>query len=151
MANALTLTAAALPSAVAGTTNPFNVAPGAFRSGYTFSQVTGLKSGGEANGFNSAAYTYTLVGVPGVGDTIANAELLKGVEAGSRLAALLTISYATQADLDATLAAMGFMASANGGSALRLITAAPGVPTATITTAAATGSLRISIAASNVA
>lgn len=149
MANALTLTAAALPSAVAGTTNPFNVAPGAFRSNYTFSQVTGLKSGGEANGVNSAAYTYA-GGAPGVGDTIANAELLKGVEAGSRLAALLTISYATQADLDATLAALGFMASVNGGSALRLITAAPGVPTATVTTAAATGSLRLSIGASSV-
>lgn len=127
MANALTLTAAALPSAVA--------------------PLAGVASGANSNGTNGAAYTYA-GGAPGAGDTIANAELIKGVAAGSRLRAFLDTSFATQAALDAAWAALGGIVSVNGGSAFRLITAAPGVPTATVTTAAADGSLRLAVAQS---
>lgn len=125
MANALTLTAAAMPAA----NGP----------------LAGVIDGANVNGNNSAGYTYA-GGAPGAGDTIANAELLKGLDAQSRLYEVLSESYADQASLDAAFAAVGLMAHVNGGSALRFITAAPGVPTATVTTAAATGSLRISIA-----
>lgn len=124
MGAALTLTAAAAPAALAG-----------------------VKSGGSINGNNSAGYTYA-GGTPGAGDTIANAELIKGVPTTSRLYAFLSRSYATQLELDQMAAALGLVMSCNGGSALRLITAAPGVPTATVTTAAATGSLRLSLGAS---
>ena len=96
------------------------------------------------SGHNSASWTYA-GGAPGAGDTIDNANLVAGLPSGSRIADLLTPSYATQAALDLALASSGVLLSANGGSALRLITAAPGVPTATITTAAATGSLRIAL------
>lgn len=118
---ALTLTAAAAPVAIAG-----------------------LKVGANSNGQNSAAWTYA-GGAPGAGDTIANAELLKGVATGSRLHAFLTTAYANQAALDATCAALGVMSDANGAVALRFITAGAAAPTATITTAAATGSIRVSI------
>lgn len=124
MANALSLTAASAPAALAG-----------------------VPASSNSNGTNGAAWTYSN-GAPGAGDTIANAELIKGVAVGSRLRAFLDTSFATQADLDAAWAALGGIASVNGGSALRLITAAPGVPTATVTTAAATGSLRLAIAQS---
>jgi hypothetical protein len=119
---ALTLTAAAAPVAVA------DVAVGA-----------------NSNGTNSAAWTYA-GGAPGAGDTIANAELLKGVSASSRLYAFFSKSYATQADLDGTVAALRVMSSGNGASALRFVTAAPGVPTATVTTASATGAIGVSLA-----
>jgi hypothetical protein len=125
MANALTLTAAALPAAVG--------------------PLAGLKDLANSNGSNSAAYTYA-GGAPGAGDTIANAELLKGVATTSRLYAFLSFSYATQADLDATVAALGVITNVNGGTALRFITAAPGVPTATVTTAVATGAIRVACA-----
>lgn len=121
MANALTLTAAAAPVAIAG-----------------------LKLGANSNGQNSAGYTYA-GGAPGAGDTIANAELLKGVATGSRLYSFLTTSFANQAALDATVAALGVVVSANGADTFRFVTAAPGVPTATITTAVATGAIRVSI------
>ncbi len=121
---ALTLTAAAAPVAVEG---------------------AGLAVGASSNGANSAAWTFS-GGAPGAGDTIANAELLKGVSASSRLYAFLSKSYATQADLDGTCAALGVLSSGNGASALRFVTAAPGVPTATVTTAAATGALRVALA-----
>ena len=127
MPAALTLTAASNPAAIAG-----------------------VKSGGNTNGNNSAGYTF-VGGTPGAADTIANAELLKGVSATSRLYAFLSRSYATQADLDAAAAALGLITQVNGGSVLRLITAAPGVPTATVTTAAATGSMRLSLGASQTA
>ena len=119
---ALTLTVAAAPVAVA------DVAVGA-----------------NSNGTNSAAWTYA-GGAPGAGDTIANAELLKGVAVGSRLYSFLTKSFASQADLDGTVAALRVMSSGNGASALRFVTAAPGVPTATVTTAAATGAVAVSLA-----
>lgn len=121
---ALTFTAAALPAAVG--------------------PLAGLKDLANSNGSNSAAYTYA--GGAGAGDTIANVELLKGVATTSRLFAFLSFSYATQADLDATVAALGVINSVNGGTALRFITAAPGVPTATVTTAAATGAIRVACA-----
>lgn len=124
MANALTFTAAALPAAVG--------------------PLAGLKDLANSNGSNSAAWTYA-GGAPGAGDTIANAELLKGVATTSRLYSFLSFNYATQADLDATIAALGVVVSAQSAAGLRFVTAAPGVPTATITTAAATGAVRVSI------
>lgn len=127
MANALTLTAAAMPAAVG--------------------PLAGVIDAANSNGGNSAAWTYA-GGAPGAGDTIANAELLKGVSTTSRLYAFLSKSYATQADLDATIAALGVMVSAQSASSFRFVTAAPGVPTATATTAVATGAIRVSIAAS---
>jgi hypothetical protein len=125
MANALTLTAAALPAAVG--------------------PLAGLKDLANSNGSNSAAWTYS-GGAPGAGDTIANAQLLAGVSTTSRLYSFLSFNYATQADLDATIAALGVVVSTQSATALRFITAAPGVPTATITTVAATGAIRLSIA-----
>lgn len=108
--------------------------------------LAGVKATGNANGNNSAGWTYA-GGTPGALDTIANAELLKGVPTTSRLYAFLTKSFATQLELDQYLAALGVINSFNGGSLLRFITAAPGVPTATVTTAIATGSLRVALAA----
>lgn len=121
---ALTLTAASMPAAVG--------------------PLCGVPDLGNSNGDNSAAYTFANGG-PGA-DTIANAELLKGVVVGSRLRAFLSTSFASQADLDAAVAALGIIASGNGSSSLRFVTAAPGVPTATVTTATATGSLRVAMA-----
>jgi hypothetical protein len=131
MANALTLTAAALPAA--------NV-----------SLALGVASGANSNGDNSAGWTFA-GGASGAGDTIANAELLKGVATTSRLYSFLSQSYATQAALDAALAAVNASVTVNSGTSFRFITAAPGVPTATVTTAAATGALtvRIGYSASN--
>lgn len=125
MANALTLTAAAMPAA-------------------DVTLTLGVASGANSNGDNSAGWTFA-GGATGAGDTIANAELLKGVATNSRLYAFLSESYATQAALDAATASVGFLANVQSGSALRLVTAAPGVPTATVTTAAATGALVIRI------
>lgn len=107
----------------------------------------GVAAGSNSNGVNSAAWTYA-GGAPGVGDTIANAQLLLGVATNSRLYTFLSSSYATQLDLDKTVAALGVITSVNGGSSLRFITAGPGVPTATVTTQAATGAIRIALAAS---
>lgn len=130
MANALTLTAAAMPAA----NGP----------------LAGVVDGANVNGNNSAGYTYAGAAVPGAGDTIANAELLKGLDTGSRLYEVLNEVYASQADLDAAFAAVGLMAHVNGGSALRFVLDGASIPAnkpgATVTTAAATGSLRISIA-----
>lgn len=56
---AIGLTVAALPTAVANTSNPFGVAPSDYRYSYTVAKVLGLKAGAEANGRNSAAYTFT--------------------------------------------------------------------------------------------
>ena len=120
---ALTFTAAALPAAVG--------------------PLAGLKDLANSNGSNSAAWTFAGGSVGA--DTIANAELLKGVSTTSRLYAFLNNSFATQADLDATIAALGVNVSAQGGSLFRFVTAAPGVPTATVTTAVATGAVRVSI------
>lgn len=121
----LTLTAASMPAAVG--------------------PLCGVPDFGNSNGDNSAAWTFSVV-APGAGDTITNAELLKGVVVGSRMRAFLSTSFASQADLDAAVAALGIIASGNGSSSLRFVTAAPGVPTATVTTAAATGSIRVAMA-----
>lgn len=123
---ALTLTAAAMPAAVG-----------------PLAGVSDLKN---VNGVNSAAYTFAGGSVGA--DTIANAELLKGVATTSRLYAFLTTSFATQADLDATIAALGIIAHTQSASLFRFVTAAPGVPTATSTTAVATGAVRIAMSAS---
>ena len=50
--------------------------------------------------------------------------------------------------MDKAIAALGIVQSANGASLLRFITAGPGIVTATITTQAATGSIRIALGAS---
>lgn len=94
-------------------------------------------------GNNSVSYSFS--GGSTGADTVSNAELITGLDANSRIAALLTPSYATQAALDQAIAEAGVIQSANGGSLFRLITAAPGVPTATVTTAGATGALRIAL------
>lgn len=121
---ALTLTAAAMPAAVG--------------------PLCGVVDNANSNGDNSAAWTFA--GGSTGADTIANAELLKGVATNSRLYAFLSKSFATQADLDGAVASLGIIASANGGSLFRFITAAPGVPTATVTTAGASGAIRVAMA-----
>jgi hypothetical protein len=121
MANALTLTAAAAPAAIAG-----------------------IKAGANSNGGNSAAWTYS--NGAGVLDTIANAELLKGVSTSSRLYAFLTTSFVNQTALNAGIAALGVVAFASGADNLRFVLlTAPGVPNATITPTAATGTLYMSL------
>lgn len=142
MANALTLTAAAMP-----VTGANGVVGDVASTPTTALGLAGVPASSNSNGTNGAAWTFSN-GAPGAGDTIANAQLLKGVPAASRLYAFLNTSFVDQAALDAAWAALGGIASVNGGSAFRLITAAPGVPTATVTTAAATGALRIAIAQS---
>jgi hypothetical protein len=123
----LTLTAAALPAAYAG--------------------LAGVASGASSNGVNSAAYTYA-GGAPGAGDTITNTELLKGVSTSSRLYAFLTTNFASQGDVDATVAALGIMTSGQSATLFRFVREAVGGPSATATTAVATGSLRVSISQS---
>jgi hypothetical protein len=127
MANALTLTAAAMPAAAG--------------------PLAGVIDNGNSNGVNSAAWTFAN-GAPGAADTIANAQLLKGVATTSRLYAFLNRTWTDQAELDGAAAALGLNVSVNGGSAFYLITAGAAKATATVTTAAATGSIRLSIAAS---
>lgn len=95
------------------------------------------------SGHNSASWSFA--GGSTGADTIANSELIAGLPAGSRILALLSPSYATQAALDQAVAEAGVIQSANGGSLFRLVTAGPGVPTATITTAGATGACRIAL------
>lgn len=105
-----------------------------------------LKTAGTSNGNNSAGWTYA--GGVGAADTIANAEFLKGLPTKCRLRTFFETIFATQLELDAAVAALGVNISTNGGTLVRLITAAPGVPTATITGTIATGSLRISLGSS---
>ncbi len=142
----LTLTAASMPEVDAA-----GVVGGAALP--KVKSFDGVKSGSNSNGSNSAAYTFA--GGSSGADTIDNVNLLKGVTAAgtrstksSRLYKFLSSSYQTQADLDAAVASLGILTSGNAASALRFITAAPGVPTATVTTAAATGSSRIALGAS---
>jgi hypothetical protein len=106
--------------------------------------LAGVVDAANSNGANSAAYTFAGGSVGA--DTIANAELLKGVATTSRLYAFLSTSFASQADLDATIAALGIIAHTQSASLFRFVTAAPGVPTATATTAVATGAVRIAMA-----
>ncbi len=121
---ALAFTAAAAPAASAG--------------------VADLRSGSNFNGQNSAAWTWA-GGTPGAGDTIANAELLKGVDTRSRLYTFLTKVYANQAAVDSDMAALGITYFCNGGTEFRFLAAA-GVVTAQMTTVAAAGMLRLSMA-----
>jgi hypothetical protein len=144
---ALTLTAAAMPQVGA------NDVVGDVASTPTSYVFDGVKAGKNSNGTNSASYTFASGSVGA--DTIANAELLKGVydsatqiASSPRLYEFLSASYVTQVALDAAIAALGIVQSSNGASLLRFVTAAPGVPTATITTQAATGSIRIALGAS---
>jgi hypothetical protein len=124
---ALTFTAAAMPAAVG--------------------PLAGVVDGANSNGVSSAAWSFT--GGSGGADTAANAELLKGVAVGSRLYEFLSTSFATQADLDQTAAALGIIASGSNVAGIRFVTAAPGVPTATVATiSVAGGSARIALAAS---
>lgn len=95
------------------------------------------------SGHNSASWSFS--GGSSGADTISNAALIAGLPAGSRILALLSPSYATQAALDQALAEAGVLQSANGGTAFTLVTAAPGVPTATITTAGGTGAVRVAL------
>ena len=140
MANALTLTAPAVNAAVAG------LQPAANASGRLV----------NANGGNSASYLFTL-GSSGAGDIIANAELLKGVPVNSRLYQFLTTAFASQADLDAAIVALGIRAEYNfptltalpACSLLQFIpTAVTGVPKATLTTSAAGGAFRVTMPSS---
>ena len=121
---ALTFTAAAAPAASAG--------------------IAGLRTNSNFNGINSAAWTYA-GGTPGAGDTIANAELVKGVDVRSRLYTFLTKVYAAQADVDSDMAALGMNVFVNGGAAF-LFLAAGGAVTAQMTTVAAAGMIRLSMA-----
>lgn len=127
MANALTLTAAAMPAAAG--------------------PLAGVVDNANVNGDNSAAWTFA-GGAPGAADTIAAAQLAKGLVAGSRIKAFLTATYASQADLDDAAAALGLLITTNGGSLFRLLRAVGAAPTATMTTAAATGMISMRIAAS---
>ena len=123
---ALTFTAAAMPAAVG--------------------PLAGVGDLKNSNGVGSAAWSFT--GGSGGADTVANAELLKGVSSGSRLYAFLTTSFATQADLDQTAAALGIIASGSNVAGVRFVTAAPGVPTATVATiSVAGGAMRVALAA----
>lgn len=127
MANALTLTAAAMPAAAG--------------------PLAGVIDNANSNGVNSAAWTFAN-GAPGAADTIANAELLKGVSTTSRLYAFLNRTWTNQAELDGAAAALGLNVTVNGGTLFYLTTAGAAKCTATVTTAIATGAIRMSIAAS---
>ena len=125
MANALTLTAAAMP-----------VANG---------PLAGVIDGANSNGANSAAYTYAN-GAPGAADTIDNANLLAGVTAARspRLHAFLTATFANAAAANAAWAALGGSVAFTGAHSLAWVAAASTV-SATCTTTATTGTLRLSV------
>jgi hypothetical protein len=76
---------------------------------------------------------------------VANAELIKGVATTSRLYAFLSRTYTNQAELDATAAALGVRVSVNGGSLWYWVRQAGGGPTATVTTAGATGAVCVTL------
>jgi hypothetical protein len=138
----IVLTAAASPTIVGAN----GVVGDAASTPTSANTLAGVAAGSNSNGVNSAAYTYA--NGAGAGDTIASAELLKGVATNSRLYSFLSTSFVDQASLDKEIAALGIIVSSNGGTAFRFITAAPGVPTATMNGTVATGALRISLAAS---
>lgn len=128
MANALTLAVPSMPSAIA--------------------PLAGVYPGANSNGTNAVSATFSN-GASGAGDTISNTALLGVMAAGTRIREVFAPSYATVAAMNEAFAAVGLIAVVNdGGSALVFTNAAPGVPTATMTTSAATGHIRISIAQS---
>ena len=109
--------------------------------------LAGVVAGANSNGVSSAAWSFT--GGSGGADTASNAELLKGVAVGSRLYAFLSKSYLTQVELDEAAAALGIIASGSNVAGVRFVTAAPGVPTATVATiSVAGGAMRVALAAS---
>jgi hypothetical protein len=109
--------------------------------------LAGVVDGANSNGVNGAAWSFT--GGSGGADTAANAELLKGVATSSRLYDFLTKSFDTQAELDQAAAALGIIASGSNVAGIRFVTAAPGVPTATVATiSVAGGACRIALSQS---
>ncbi len=104
-----------------------------------------LTSSSNANGASSGTIAFAN-GASGAGDTISNAQLLAATS--GRLKALLSQSYATVAAMTQAFAAAGLEVSYPQGascSVLAFTNAGPGVPTATLTTAAATGWFRLSL------
>lgn len=109
--------------------------------------LCGVPDNANSNGDNSVAYV-TSNGA-GAGDTIANAELLKGLSTNSRMYAFLSRNFASQADLDAAAAALGFNASVMNGSMFHLVREAVGGPSATLTGVAGQASVvRLSLSQS---
>lgn len=102
---------------------------------------------GKSGAHSQNAQSWTYANGAGAADTIANSEFLKGLDADDRLLSFFSTSFANQAALDAAIAALGMHIFTNGGAALYLTTAGPGVPTATMTGTVGTGVIRISIAA----
>lgn len=109
--------------------------------------LAGVPAGANTNGGNSAAYSFT--GGSGGVDTVTNADLKLGVDVNSRLYAFLDKNYATQVELDQTVAALGVIGSGSNVAGVRFVTAAPGKPTGSVATISiAGGALRIALAAS---
>lgn len=110
------------------------------------SPLAGVSTGDNSNGQNSV----TLVFSTGSGgaDTISNAVAIAAIPVASRLYTLFNTTFATQADLDASLAALGFQHYLAGASAFALVTAAPGKPSITVTTTGANGRIKMSLSAS---
>lgn len=127
MANALTFTAAAMPAAAG--------------------PLAGVADGGNVNGDNSGAWTYA-GGAVGAADTVANAQLVKGLATTSRIYAFLNRTWTDQAELDGAMAALGVTVSTQGCSLFYLTTAGNAKATATATTQVATGAVRIALTAS---
>ena len=111
-------------------------------AGTAAATVAGVLLAGNSNGINTAAWTYS-GGAVGAADTIANAELLKGVSLRSRLYTFLSTNHGTTAQTEAAFAALGGHVGTHGGTLFRFIGGA--VPTATMTTATAAGSIRIAL------
>lgn len=125
----LVLSAPAMPSANAG--------------------VAGIAANGNANGTNSATFKFSNGSV--ALDDIPNAALLAALPASSRLRALFNATYATVDAMNEAFAAAGMDIGYPPGAAvspdLTFTNAAPGKPTATVTTTAASGvAFRISVA-----
>lgn len=105
--------------------------------------LAGVLAGRNSNGDSSAAWTFS-TGSNGV-ESIPNAQLLAGVSSRSRLYAFLSRSYASQAELDSYIAALGISIHVSGGTSCRLITAGSAAPTITFTSTATSGYVRLSV------
>ena len=114
------------------------------------SPLAGVSTGDNSNGQSSATLLFS--GAAAGAHEIPAATFVAALAPSSRLHALFSKSFASQADLDAALAALGFMHYAVGASAFALVPSVAvgtvGQPKAVITTTAATGSIRMSLAAS---
>lgn len=114
--------------------------------------LAGVADGRNTNGQNAATVLFSGGSVGA--DAIPNATLVAAVPSYSRLAAIFNTAFASQADLDNALAALGFIAFAVGGTGFGLIPsvnpnpAITGKPEGVITTTAATGSIRMALSAS---